>query len=83
MKILFSYCAPKERIDSPTFGHGAGMLIKPEVIEHAIDKQEAVHGTGFQDIFFSARQKTQSELLKKLYDRPLRKKTCYAFARAL
>ena len=34
---FFSYAQPKERIDAPTFGPGAGMLIKPEVMEKAIE----------------------------------------------
>ena len=37
---FFSYVAPKERIDAPTFGHGPGMLIKPTVIEKAVEHQE-------------------------------------------
>lgn len=49
---LFSYVAPKERIDAPPYGHGAGMLIKPEVIERAVEAQEARHGAAFK-IFFS------------------------------
>ena len=26
---LLSFCKPKERIDGPIFGHGAGMVLKP------------------------------------------------------
>lgn len=49
---FFSYVGPKERIDSPTFGHGAGMLIKPKVVEQAIQAHEAANGKAFK-IFFS------------------------------
>lgn len=49
---LLDFPAPKERIDSPTFGHGAGMLIKPEIIEKAISNQETKYGSAFK-IFFS------------------------------
>lgn len=44
--------APKERIDAPTFGHGAGMLIKPEVVQKAIESKEQMHGDAYK-IFFS------------------------------
>ena len=29
--------SPDERIDAPTFGHGAGMVIRPDVVEKAIE----------------------------------------------
>ena len=66
LENLFSYCAPKERIDSPTFGHGAGMLIKPEVIEHAIEKQEAAHGQAYKIFFSPHGKKVNQQLLRKL-----------------
>ncbi len=49
---FFAQVRPKERIDSPTFGPGSGMLIKPAVIEKSVEAQEAKHGAGFK-IFFS------------------------------
>lgn len=49
---LLSFVGPKVRIDAPTFGHGAGMLIKPEIVEHAVTHQEAQRGKAFK-IFFS------------------------------
>ncbi|MCL4229599.1 tRNA (guanosine(37)-N1)-methyltransferase TrmD [Candidatus Dependentiae bacterium] len=49
-------CAPKERIDAPTFGHGAGMLIRPEVVERAVQYAEDAHGPSFK-IFFSPQGK--------------------------
>ena len=49
---FFSYVAPKERIDAPTFGHGAGMLIKPEVVEQGIQANEEKRGKAIK-IFFS------------------------------
>lgn len=49
---FFSFVSPKERIDAPTFGHGPGMLIKPEVVARAIEAKEAAHGPAFK-IFFS------------------------------
>lgn len=49
---LFSVCKPKERADAPTFGHGPGLLLRPDVIERAVVQQEERHGHAFK-IFFS------------------------------
>lgn len=52
VQSLFAFCAPKERADAPSFGPGAGMLLRPEVIQRAVEAQEAAHGRAFK-IFFS------------------------------
>jgi tRNA (guanine37-N1)-methyltransferase len=49
---FFSFVAPKERIDAPTFGHGPGMLIKPCVVQNAIESKQEVYGKALK-IFFS------------------------------
>lgn len=49
---FFSYVAPKERIDEPTFGHGAGMLMRPEVVEKAVEDKQQKHGKAYK-VFFS------------------------------
>lgn len=59
---LMSYVAPKERIDAPPFGPGAGMVLRPEVIERAITKQEAAHGPAFK-VFFSPHGKRLTQPL--------------------
>jgi len=46
------YAQPKERIDAPPFGPGAGMLLKPMVVERAIADQERQHGKAYK-VFFS------------------------------
>lgn len=68
-KSLFEYAQPKERIDGPTFGHGAGMVIKPDIIERAItqEKQEKAfkiffspHGTKLdQEVLLSLKKSIQ------------------------
>jgi len=63
---LFSYVAPKERIDAPTFGHGAGMLLRPDVIEKAIEKNEAEHGPAYKIFFSPQGKKLNQRLLKKI-----------------
>jgi tRNA (guanine37-N1)-methyltransferase len=45
-------CSPKERIDEPTVGPGVGMIIKPAIVQRAIDACENKLGPGFK-IFFS------------------------------
>jgi tRNA (guanine37-N1)-methyltransferase len=49
---FFSFVQPKERIDAPSFGHGAGMLIKPRVVQSAVDDKEKKFGKAYK-IFFS------------------------------
>ncbi len=61
---FFSYVAPKERIDAPTFGHGAGMLIRPEVVERAISAHEQKHGKAYK-VFFSPQGKKLNQTLLK------------------
>lgn len=59
---FFSFVAPKERIDAPTFGHGAGMLIRPEVVERAITSKEQLYGPAYK-IFFSPQGKKLDQTL--------------------
>lgn len=66
---FFNYVQPKERIDAPIFGHGPGMLLKPNVIAQAIESKEKEYGKAFK-IFFSPRgqkinQKTLSLIAEK------------------
>jgi tRNA (guanine37-N1)-methyltransferase len=63
---FFSFVAPKERIDAPTFGHGAGMLIKPEVVEKAIESKEAVHGKAYKIFFSPHGKKLDQPLLRSI-----------------
>lgn len=53
---LLDMAEPKKRIDAPPYGPGPGMLIKPEIIEKAIDEQEKKWGTAYR-IFFSPQGK--------------------------
>ncbi len=51
--IRFSdFVAPKERIDQQLCGPGAGMILKPEVVEKALNYCITTYGNGFK-IFFS------------------------------
>lgn len=63
---LFEYCEPKTRVDAPQFGHGSGMLIKPELIQKAVDQVDAA-GKSYK-IFFSPRgKKLDQDLLKEVH----------------
>ena len=46
------YFPPKERIDEPTCGPGAGMVLKPEVMQRAIEAAAQQYGPGYT-IFFT------------------------------
>ncbi len=70
---FFDFVSPKERIDAPTFGPGAGMLIKPKVVEKAIHTLEAAHGSAFK-IFFSPQGKKLTQPLLQDITRKARKK---------
>lgn len=66
---FMSFVPPKQRIDSPTFGPSAGMLIRPDVVEKAVDACEKQDGKAFK-IFFSPHGKTLDQpLLQSLADR--------------
>jgi tRNA (guanine37-N1)-methyltransferase len=54
---LFSFVEPKKRIDAPVCGPGSGMLLKPTIIEAAVDAQEQKHGKAYK-IMFSPHGKT-------------------------
>ena len=61
---FFSYVKPKERIDAPTFGPGAGMLIKPKVVQRAIEANQKAYGPSF-NIFFSPQGRLLDQTLLK------------------
>lgn len=66
---LFELVAPKERIDAPTFGPTAGMLLKPEVIEKAVTSSQQAHGPAFKIFFSPHGKKLDQPLLEKIAQR--------------
>jgi tRNA (guanine37-N1)-methyltransferase len=69
VQSFFSYVQPKERIDAPTFGPGAGMLIRPDVVQKAIEDKEQRYGKAFK-IFFSPRgQKVDQRIFETIASR--------------
>lgn len=66
---FFSFVAPKERIDAPTFGHGAGMLIRPEVVDRAIASKEEKYGKAFKVFFSPQGKKLDQPLLASIAKR--------------
>jgi tRNA (guanine37-N1)-methyltransferase len=66
LKNIFSYTEPKKRIDSPTFGPTAGMLLRPDIIQKAVEESEAAYGKAYK-IFFSPKGKVLDQpLLRNL-----------------
>ncbi len=66
---LLSYTQPKVRVDDTTFGHNAGMLLKPEIIEQAVDASEREFGKAYK-IILSPQGKTLTQpRLQELYER--------------
>jgi len=69
---FLTYCEPtkegglKERLDAPIFGHGAGMLIKPTVVQRAIEAQEQTHGKAFKIFFSPQGQQLDQSLIKTI-----------------
>ncbi len=63
---FFSLVPPKKRIDAPTFGPGAGMLIRPEVVQQAVDQQEKKYGRSFKIFFSPQGELLNQRLLKKI-----------------
>lgn len=63
---FFSYAEPKERIDAPSFGHGAGMLIRPDVVQKAVDDIEQKQGKAFKIFFSPHGKKLDQPLLKEI-----------------
>jgi len=77
---LFNFCKPNQRIDSPTFGHGAGMILRPEVVESAIVQQEAAHGKALKIFFSPQGDKLDQTMLKKLHALAQERKHLLLFA---
>lgn len=65
VQSFFSFCPPKERLDAPTFGPGVGVVLRPDIVEKAIETQEEHHGKALK-IFFSPQGKklTQTDIPK-------------------
>lgn len=64
---LLSLCERKKRIDTPTFGHGPGMLLRPETVENGIVQQEEKYGSAFKVFFSPHGKKLDQKYLQDLY----------------
>jgi tRNA (guanine37-N1)-methyltransferase len=62
----FSFAQPQERIDAPTFGPGSGMLLKPSIVQKAIEAKEKEHGKAFKIFFSPQGEKLDQNLLQKI-----------------
>ncbi len=66
LQDYFSFVQPKKRIDGSTFGPGSGMLIKPEVVQQAIESQTQKYGKPFTIFFSPQGKKLTQPLLRTL-----------------
>ncbi len=65
--VRFSdFCKPGERIDGPSCGHGCGMIIRPEVVEAAIEFCEKKCGKSFKIFFSPQGKKLDQKLVQEL-----------------
>jgi len=61
-----SFVAPKERIDAPAFGPGAGMVIKAEVVQKAVEAKERELGPAYKIFFSPSGKKLNQDILLKI-----------------
>ncbi|MCB9493162.1 MAG: tRNA (guanosine(37)-N1)-methyltransferase TrmD [Epsilonproteobacteria bacterium] len=66
---LSQFCPVKERIDEPTCGPGPGMIIKPELLQLAIDHAQDEHGPGFKIFFSPQGQRLDQHMLQKFAEK--------------
>lgn len=71
---FFSFVSPKERIDAPIFGPGAGMLIRPDVVERAVVDKEKQYGSAFKIFFSPQGQRLNQRKAQKIAQAFLEKK---------
>lgn len=69
LKTLFEYVEPKERIDGPTFGHNSGMLIRPEVVQRAVQDLDGKSGTSFKIFLSPQGTKLTQDVSVKLWNK--------------
>jgi len=66
---LMSYAQPKSRIDDTTFGHSAGMLLKPDIIEQGVNASEQEFGAAYKIILSPQGKVLTQPRLQELYER--------------
>ncbi len=64
VRAFSSFCEPKEHIDGPAAGHGAGMVIRPAVVQSAVESQEALYGKAYK-IFLTPQGKKFDQRVAK------------------
>jgi tRNA (guanine37-N1)-methyltransferase len=69
VQSLFTYVAPKERIDGPIFGPGSGMLIRPDVVERVVTDKESLNGKAFKIFFSPQGKKIDQNVLKTIAEK--------------
>ncbi len=73
LDAFFSFAAPKERIDAPIYGPGAGMLIRPEIVQRAVEAKQKEHGQAYKVFFSPQGTMLDQQVVKKIADEALRR----------
>jgi tRNA (guanine37-N1)-methyltransferase len=63
------WAEPKKRIDAPAFGHGAGMLIKPDMVEKVVEASEQNFGRAFRIVLSPQGERLDQQLLETIVHR--------------
>jgi tRNA (guanine37-N1)-methyltransferase len=71
---LASFCTPGKRIDEPTVGHGPGMILKPEIVEMAIESCIEKFGPGYKIFFSPQGQRLDQPLLNRIVENQFKPK---------
>ncbi len=77
---LFDFCDPKQRIDSPSFGPGAGMLLRPDVVSTAVEECQSLKGPAFKIFFSPQGVKLDQQVLKRVSEQIAQKSHVLLFA---
>jgi tRNA (guanine37-N1)-methyltransferase len=71
---LFDFSGPKARVDGPIFGPGTGVVLKPELIEKAIESSEFLYGPAYKIFFSPQGKKIDQWMLRSLLEQADKKK---------
>lgn len=69
VESMFALAQPKERIDGPTFGHGPGLVLRPDIVEKGIKQQEAKFGKSVKIFFSPHGKKLNQDTLSEIYQK--------------
>ena len=72
LEDMFNFVEPKKRIDGPIFGHGDGVVIRPDIVQSCVEKLESKRGKAYKIFFSPQGKKLDQDLLKKIAQESLK-----------